>query len=327
MTPGLRFPGQNCRKTRKNAADPQGPPKKRGIYARRPLSQCRRRPGRSAARTAHGGLKASRFKLLARFGSPQRRTACDSGLFSRIPRRSAREAVAPPRTPAYNPALGEVPEWSIGTVSKTVVRASVPWVRIPPSPPVPLSSLALNGALRVTWQANGCPSHDNEMSGAQLSRNPELTRPVRSDTSQDRAKIASSVIRQSTSALLSRAPARRCMVRIRTIERQGDAGSSNSAVARSLRVALFVQKEFVAYRLPKSPGCWRMCTNTQMVLQPDHFGQARGHWLLFAGKGGRPRRRAHPTGRTSRNLTPGAVSVAVKSDNSHPATLAFPPNE
>src|SRR5262249_9665095 len=30
---------------------------------------------------------------------------------------------------------GEVPEWSIGTVSKTVVRASVPWVRIPPSPP------------------------------------------------------------------------------------------------------------------------------------------------------------------------------------------------
>lgn len=33
------------------------------------------------------------------------------------------------------PACGEVPEWSIGTVSKTVVRASVPWVRIPPSPP------------------------------------------------------------------------------------------------------------------------------------------------------------------------------------------------
>jgi hypothetical protein len=30
---------------------------------------------------------------------------------------------------------GEVPEWSIGAVSKTVVRASVPWVRIPPSPP------------------------------------------------------------------------------------------------------------------------------------------------------------------------------------------------
>ncbi len=30
---------------------------------------------------------------------------------------------------------GEVPEWSIGAVSKTVVPLRVPWVRIPPSPP------------------------------------------------------------------------------------------------------------------------------------------------------------------------------------------------
>ncbi len=30
---------------------------------------------------------------------------------------------------------GEVPEWSNGAVSKTVVLAIVPWVRIPPSPP------------------------------------------------------------------------------------------------------------------------------------------------------------------------------------------------
>src|SRR4029079_14382098 len=40
--------------------------------------------------------------------------------------------------PTARPACqgcGEVPEWSIGAVSKTVVRASVPWVRIPPSPP------------------------------------------------------------------------------------------------------------------------------------------------------------------------------------------------
>jgi hypothetical protein len=38
---------------------------------------------------------------------------------------------------------GEVPEWSNGTVSKTVVRVTVPWVRIPPSPPTikPLLSL------------------------------------------------------------------------------------------------------------------------------------------------------------------------------------------
>ena len=39
--------------------------------------------------------------------------------------------------PVYKapPGRGEVTEWPIVTVSKTVVRASVPWVRIPPSPP------------------------------------------------------------------------------------------------------------------------------------------------------------------------------------------------
>jgi hypothetical protein len=31
---------------------------------------------------------------------------------------------------------GEVPEWLIGAVSKTVVLARVPGVRIPPSPPI-----------------------------------------------------------------------------------------------------------------------------------------------------------------------------------------------
>src|SRR5690625_3611054 len=34
------------------------------------------------------------------------------------------------------PNQGEVPEWLNGPVSKTDVRATVPWVRIPPSPPV-----------------------------------------------------------------------------------------------------------------------------------------------------------------------------------------------
>ncbi len=33
-------------------------------------------------------------------------------------------------------ACGGVPEWSNGAVSKTVVRVTVPWVRIPPPPPV-----------------------------------------------------------------------------------------------------------------------------------------------------------------------------------------------
>ena len=31
--------------------------------------------------------------------------------------------------------IGEVLEWSNRTVLKTVVQVSVPWVRIPPSPP------------------------------------------------------------------------------------------------------------------------------------------------------------------------------------------------
>ena len=35
---------------------------------------------------------------------------------------------------------GEVPEWSNGAVSKTVVRASVPRVRIPVSPPLTLAN-------------------------------------------------------------------------------------------------------------------------------------------------------------------------------------------
>src|SRR6185503_20017242 len=39
------------------------------------------------------------------------------------------------RAPGNGHLRGEVPERSIGTVSKTVVRATVPWVRIPPSPP------------------------------------------------------------------------------------------------------------------------------------------------------------------------------------------------
>src|SRR5436190_23763844 len=64
-------------------------------------------------------------------------------------------AVAPEESPSYKRGPGEVPEWSIGTVSKTVVRASVPWVRIPPSPPIspPLTILCRN---RVLKKAHSC---------------------------------------------------------------------------------------------------------------------------------------------------------------------------
>jgi hypothetical protein len=48
---------------------------------------------------------------------------------------------------ATDTRAGEVPEWSNGTVSKTVVRVTVPWVRIPPSPPASLLFLQENFAL------------------------------------------------------------------------------------------------------------------------------------------------------------------------------------
>jgi hypothetical protein len=55
---------------------------------------------------------------------------------------SSHPRVAPTKPAPYKRCPGEVPEWSIGTVSKTVVRASVPWVRIPPSPPfIPNSAI------------------------------------------------------------------------------------------------------------------------------------------------------------------------------------------
>ena len=43
-----------------------------------------------------------------------------------------------PLETTFDACRGEVPEWLNGTVSKTVVRATVPWVRIPPSPPFSL---------------------------------------------------------------------------------------------------------------------------------------------------------------------------------------------
>ena len=50
----------------------------------------------------------------------------------------------------HDPRCGEVPEWSIGAVSKTVERASVPWVRIPPSPPLaPAKPFSRSGCGRI----------------------------------------------------------------------------------------------------------------------------------------------------------------------------------
>jgi hypothetical protein len=49
----------------------------------------------------------------------------------------------PLTSPASAPAHGEVAEWSIAPHSKCGVRASVPGVRIPPSPPFYLSKIPI----------------------------------------------------------------------------------------------------------------------------------------------------------------------------------------
>ena len=69
-------------------------------------------------------------------GGLSRQSRCESGPCPRPapPRRGARGLHSGAGAARDAPA-GEVPEWSNGTVSKTVVRVTVPWVRIPPSPP------------------------------------------------------------------------------------------------------------------------------------------------------------------------------------------------
>ena len=52
-------------------------------------------------------------------------------------------------------AAGEVPEWLNGPVLKTGVRASVPWVRIPPSPPYITTNPLI--VLRLFIYFNFCP--------------------------------------------------------------------------------------------------------------------------------------------------------------------------
>ena len=60
---------------------------------------------------------------------------------SRVVTKSVKTPLQPSNDPARQPRTddpqkhGEVAEWSIAPVSKTGVGASLPWVRIPPSPP------------------------------------------------------------------------------------------------------------------------------------------------------------------------------------------------
>ena len=89
-------------------------------------SGLRDRPARAAGTIAGGPGLSTPF---ARFGPRSGGRSCRRPalrLRSRPPRSWARLGGA---------ADGGVPERSNGAVSKTVVRASVPWVRIPPPPP------------------------------------------------------------------------------------------------------------------------------------------------------------------------------------------------
>ncbi len=106
-------------------------------------------------------------------------------------------AIAPPALPQPEvkgrqlaTSSGEVPEWSIGAVSKTVERESVPWVRIPPSPPsiagrveqdlarvcLESSSLAPDGEIEVEQKARGRSSQPRQAITAE-ARRPEPAEP------------------------------------------------------------------------------------------------------------------------------------------------------
>ncbi len=63
---------------------------------------------------------------------------------------------------------GEVPEWSIGAVSKTVDRSRGPWVRIPPSPPERRPATSRMASEQVIARAKG-KSREEDVSAEQPS--------------------------------------------------------------------------------------------------------------------------------------------------------------
>ena len=75
-------------------------------------------------------------------GEPETEKTLNVSFPRRATRQGCRGRVRPPGMDSIDlscsyklSVYGEVPEWSNGTVSKTVVRSRVPRVRIPPSPP------------------------------------------------------------------------------------------------------------------------------------------------------------------------------------------------
>src|SRR5690606_2061410 len=77
-----------------------------------------------------------RFSAVARIAAAARRSICPRDR-RQLPRKNVLHCPAPADKSRLHDDRrhGEVAEWSNAAVSKTVVGASPPWVRIPPSPP------------------------------------------------------------------------------------------------------------------------------------------------------------------------------------------------
>jgi hypothetical protein len=70
--------------------------------------------------------------------------------------RGQAQKVVPEENSSSGKVLGEVPEWSIGPVSKTGDPARDPWVRIPPSPPIEKDgAFGQKRALRIVKSETG----------------------------------------------------------------------------------------------------------------------------------------------------------------------------
>jgi hypothetical protein len=171
--------------SRENTAGVAGPPapcEKRGSVDLVVVARALRRRRPACSRSTSGSLRASADILTSvvrpphtrrrswwagrrappsrRYCRPQddertklRRRRVSAAL---SPRADAVNVRVPPRPPRSPRRRGGVPEWSIGAVSKTVVPLRVPWVRIPPPPP--LQQRKLLNSLRILGVAIFQPS-------------------------------------------------------------------------------------------------------------------------------------------------------------------------
>jgi hypothetical protein len=110
--------------------------------------------------------------------------SCKHRLASRSPSANG------PAPSTRNIPCGEVPEWSIGTVSKTVVPLRVPWVRIPPSPPFtavcrPFSACR-DGAVRKSFPPGAASS---DIQPAAFSRGACACRSLSADRQRSKKRL------------------------------------------------------------------------------------------------------------------------------------------